>query len=141
MIIYKFYSKQWDLLYIGRTIHGLKARIGVHFSSKAYEKWKKEIKYVSFARVKNIAELYLYEIYLISVEKPLHNIEFSDFEKPNFSFPPLRFSRLIDLEKFGLNEDEKIRLLKIRDIELEMNRLRRSSFQERMDRAMEEFSL
>lgn len=141
MIIYKFYSKQWNLLYIGRTINDLKARIKNHFSANEYEKWKDRVKYVSSSYVGNITELYLYEIYLISMENPQFNKEFSGFEKPWFSLPPLRFSKLIDVEKFGITKDERLRLLQLYEMKNKTQEYSASELQKKIDEAMEDFHL
>lgn len=89
--IYKLYDVNKQLIYIGKSID-LSSRIMVSTKERgAY--------YFSYIKTKTDADASIIEPYLISIEKPIKNVEFITIDKPSFEIPIPDESEIYDIFK------------------------------------------
>ena len=87
-MIYKFYNKNDQLLYIGIT-NSIRKRLHLH---KQKKEWFNEINKILVSEKLSRNEAYIYEIFFISNEKPIHNIEYTKGGEIDFLLPNITFS-------------------------------------------------
>ena len=86
-ILYKFYNKDKELLYVGIT-NSPDKRFYIHSMDK---EWFSEVYAVMCSKEMTRNEIRIYEIYTIAKEKPKYNIDFADGGEVLFDLPILTF--------------------------------------------------
>lgn len=81
--IYKMYSQDNELLYIGKTTN-IEARLNKHFSKDTIknQQWKKNVSYIDYYEFKTKVDMDIMELYYIALERPKYNKLSTDTEKP-----------------------------------------------------------
>lgn len=81
--IYKMYSQDNELLYIGKTTN-IESRINQHFSKDTIKNqpWKENVSYIDYYEFKTKVDIDIMELYYIALERPKHNKLSTDTEKP-----------------------------------------------------------
>lgn len=81
--IYKMYSQDNELLYIGKTTN-IEARINKHFSKDTIknQQWKESVSYIDYYEFKTKVDMDIMELYYIALERPKYNKLSTDTEKP-----------------------------------------------------------
>jgi hypothetical protein len=76
--VYRAYSKQNQLIYVGRSVN-FHNRISSH---KGFSEWFKKVDFFKITHFETDSEMRLYEKAIIELEKPLFNIQYTNKE-PN----------------------------------------------------------
>ncbi|MGM9988307.1 MAG: GIY-YIG nuclease family protein [Bacillaceae bacterium] len=73
--VYRFFNKEDEVIYVGRTSQGVEKRIKEHFSSQGHldPVCYKDVQKVDYCSFQTIAETKIYELYLINLYKPKYN--------------------------------------------------------------------
>lgn len=81
--IYKMYSQDNELLYIGKTTN-IESRINQHFSKDTIKKqpWKENVSHIDYYEFKTKVDMDIMELYYIALERPKYNKLSTDTEKP-----------------------------------------------------------
>ena len=81
--IYKMYSQDNELLYIGKTTN-IEARINKHFSKDTIknQQWKENVSHIDYYEFKTKVDMDIMELYYIALERPKYNKLSTDTEKP-----------------------------------------------------------
>ena len=81
--IYKMYSQDNELLYIGKTTN-IESRINQHFTKDMIKNqpWKENVSYIDYYEFKTKVDMDIMELYYIALERPKYNKLSTDTEKP-----------------------------------------------------------
>ena len=95
-VLYKFYNKDEELLYIGIT-NSPDKRFYIHSMDK---EWFNEVDKVMCSDKMTRNEVSIYEIYTIMAEHPKYNVEYTDGGSIRFSLPELSFTEYTDFKVY-----------------------------------------
>lgn len=91
--VYRFFDKFERIIYIGRTRDIVNRIEKQHFGGKGHlsQDCYDEVRKVEYAELSSANEQYIYEIYLISQHKPMHNTQFMSDSNIEFQLPGLEW--------------------------------------------------
>jgi len=131
MYIYRFYNKEKQIIYIGKT-NNLSKRLDNHFGNYDRtldkQKWRLKVKFYDYAKLPNAALTEIYEVYLINKIKPIYNKKNKEKGIVPIVLPELNFKKIELIKNKVKNFDnfkEKIknRINKKSDINTQTARL------------------
>lgn len=100
--LYKFYNKDNELLYLGKT-KNIKERFNTH---RATQTWWDEVTKIEYAKLSSGLEMSIYELYLINLLKPKYNkVDVYD-EEIKITFPDIDFKNY-DASKVNIKKEMK----------------------------------
>lgn len=126
MYIYRLYDENKNIIYVGKTINEVKYRIRTHFTNQKNYKtikqlWKYKVSYFDYVKIKNKAELCIYEVYLINKIKPKYNFKDKGKGKVGFTLPKLNFCKLKHVSEVLNNYNYYKKLIKEKYLKLKNN--------------------
>ena len=92
--VYRMFDSDGTLLYVGKTCQ-LDYRLYAHFY-KYREEWKDRVAYMDAHRFDRESDMHVYEMYLVTRDKPVFNRDASCVDTPSFELPELTFEELTD---------------------------------------------
>lgn len=139
--VYRFFNKEDEIIYVGRTSQGVKKRMKEHFNSHGHldPVCYKNVHKINYCTFQTSAETKIYEIYLINKYKPIYNT--ADKEHKNLKID-IDISNLkwIDLEFVSEEEktlEEKDNTISMLRNNLHQEQIKRSEYQ-RENKQLEE---
>ena len=97
MYIYRFYNKEKEIIYIGKT-NNLSKRLDSHFGNYDRtldrQRWRLKVKFYDYAKLPNAALAEIYEVYLINKIKPIYNIKNKEKGIVPLVLPELNFKKI-----------------------------------------------
>lgn len=97
--LYKLYNEKKELIYLGKSTTSLGSRL---ISSVR----ERNAEYISYCEIDNIADLNIYEVYLIGKLKPLLNVDCKSDSTPTLELPGLDFSEKVKVFESEVNSIE-----------------------------------
>lgn len=127
--VYRFFNEDDEIIYVGRTSHGVKRRINEHFGQRGHldKECYKSVQKIDYCGFQTVAETKIYELYLINLYKPVYNTADKEHKalKLNIDIDKLKWKKydFITIEEKELDENLKmIRMLEYQLSEEESKR-------------------
>ena len=109
MFVYRLYNENDEIVYIGKTVNGLRQRITQHIGKGYHQdiEWRKNISKYDYMGFKNEADLLIYELYCINRFQPEQNRSDKTGQEPNLTLP-LEFSSKMSIDKLDYNPNSQL---------------------------------